>query len=137
LWGSLPRSPAVPKPTPSAPPPQRRLNWLAIGALAVVLIGAMIGIGIVYSNKDRNGGGGNGGGGGGSVTEAYVPTSFVRDGDAKVVRVGNRDVYERIKYVFADKTDIVFILIPKKRPDEPDTFYMMRDKVTNHAFAQF
>ena len=40
-------------------------------------------------------------------------------------------------HVFPDQTDLVFILIPKKGADDPAPFYILRDKVTNHAFTQF
>ena len=45
--------------------------------------------------------------------------------------------YERIAYALPDKTDLIFLLIPQQRSDEPAPFYILRTKVTNHDFAQF
>src|SRR5262249_43449815 len=40
-------------------------------------------------------------------------------------------------YVLADKSELVFVLIPQSRASDPEPFYILRDKVTNHAFDQF
>jgi len=116
-WDSLPR----------APRSKRIVIWLS----AALLLGALAGTGVILVNRGR----GDKGAGGASPT--YVPNGFQRDGDAKTVVIGDRNVYERIAYVLPDRVEMIFVLIPQNRPDEPAPFYMLRTKVTNHAFAQF
>jgi hypothetical protein len=78
------------------------------------------------------------GGGGGAAKQPFsVPEHCHPQGDVELVDVGGRQVPRRIAYRLPDKPDLVFVLIPKERADDPEPFYIMRDKVTNHAFGQF
>jgi formylglycine-generating enzyme required for sulfatase activity len=96
--------------------------------LILGLLGAAVGLGIAYRNWKP-----------GSATSPaiYLPDGFVRAADAGVVSVGGREVYEQIAYDLPDKSELVFVLILKKRAGNPEPFYILRDKVTNHAFAEF
>src|SRR5262249_39512212 len=85
------------------------------------------------SNRPRDGGDG---GGEGATPDVYLPDGFQRAGEAKVVTAGGRSVYERIAYVLPDKSELVFVLILQSRATDPEPFYILRDKVTNHAFDQ-
>ena len=60
----------------------------------------------------------------------------IPDGAAEVVLDGKR-FFTRILYLLPDKTPIVFVLIPKKRDHEPETFYMMVQKVWIALFRKF
>lgn len=66
-----------------------------------------------------------------------LPTGFQPDGDAKSVSIDGQEASERIVYSLPDKTALVFQLIQQNRQEDPPPFYMLRTKVTNHAFAQF
>jgi serine/threonine protein kinase len=125
---SAPRGGATAGALVQAPRPRRRRLTRIVGLMILVLIGAAVGIGIAVWNKRR---------GDADVPIVYLPDGFRRAGEAGVVSAGGRNVYEQIAHEFPDKTDLVFVLIPQKAPDDPEPFYILRDKVTNHAFAQF
>jgi hypothetical protein len=108
--------------------PGRRLKLIIPSALVVVLLGAAGVVGIM--NRGRPGDGGR-------PVNVDVPDGFRRAGEAAVVTADGRNVYERIAYAFPDKTELVCVLIPKSGANDPEPFYILRDKVTNHAFAQF
>jgi len=101
--------------------------------LVAVLVGGAVGLGLVL----KAGTGGVPGRGQQSGEDVFLPDGYQRAVDAKIVDVGGRAAYERIAHVLPDKTELVLVLIPKGRPTDPEPFYMLRDKVTNHAFAQF
>ena len=114
---------------PSKSRPRRRPLYQAVrGALILVLLGEAVGITVMIRNGNH----------GRVVPPAiYLPDGFQREVDAKTVEAGGQSVYDRIAHVFPDQTALVFILIPKKGADDPAPFYILRDKVTNHAFEQF
>jgi hypothetical protein len=109
-------------------PPQRGPTRPIRAALILGLLGAAVGLGIVYRSWKPNSA---------SAPAIYLPDGFARAGDAGVVSVGGREAYEQIAYVLPDKTDLVFVLIPNKGARDPEPFYILRDKVTNHTFAEF
>ncbi|HEX4590353.1 MAG TPA: SUMF1/EgtB/PvdO family nonheme iron enzyme, partial [Gemmataceae bacterium] len=109
-------------------PTPARLKLILLSALLLILLGSVVGAVLMYRNR---------GSGEPGPPVVFVPDGFQRAGDAGVKTAGGRTVYEQIAHVFPDKTDLVFVLIPKTRSDDPEPFYMLRDKVTNHAFAQF
>ncbi len=125
---TAPRADTAP---PAVPPPRRRLRRVVGTVLAVVLLGELIGLGIVVRNWYR------GSANSGTEPGVVLPAGFQAADGAEVVSAGGRRVYDRIARVFPDRTDLVFVLIPEQRPDDPEPFYLLRDKVTNHAFAQF
>jgi serine/threonine protein kinase len=58
---------------------------------------------------------------------------FVVPADAQITTAGSKRYYDRmVKEV--GKEQAVFLLIPHNRPDDPQTFYMMENKVSNALF---
>jgi eukaryotic-like serine/threonine-protein kinase len=73
-----------------------------------------------------------------------LPAHFVRPQGARLVRVNGRVYpvriardFPRIARDFPDGNRVVFLLIEKRRADDPDPFYIMEDKVWNALFAEF
>jgi serine/threonine protein kinase len=70
-----------------------------------------------------------------------LPPHFVADtdplDDPPVTRVGGRFLAKQIAHVLPDGTRVVFRLVPKENPDDIDTFYIMRDKVSVGLFRKF
>jgi hypothetical protein len=118
------------------PPPvvdhdRRQRRYIAAGLAAVT---AVVAIGMAVAFWPRSGG----------DTPPVppeevvaVPDGFQKTDDAKTVTVDGRPLYERIARVLPDKTELVMVLVPKSRPADPDPFYILRDKVTNHAFGHY
>jgi serine/threonine protein kinase len=76
--------------------------------------------------------------------EVYLPLDlppdhrWEKEPDATLETVDGRKYYSRIACVLnQDDTRIVFVLIPKRGTADPDTFYMMRDKVSVRLFRRF
>jgi formylglycine-generating enzyme required for sulfatase activity len=70
----------------------------------------------------------------------YLPAGFVAAPDAQVEvdpSQGGRRYYDRIDRVVDDQTRVRFRLIRKGRGFDPETFYIMEDKVTVGLFKQF
>ena len=66
-----------------------------------------------------------------------VPKGFQAADGAKTVRVHHDTFYDRIVRETRGGERVVFILIPRKRRDEAETFYIMENKVWNGLFAEF
>lgn len=66
-----------------------------------------------------------------------VPEHCVKAEGAQVVTVQGKRLYNRLDYVTDDDTRIPLVLIPKLRNEDPETFYMMRDKVSVGLFKKF
>ncbi|MBI1915410.1 MAG: protein kinase [Planctomycetes bacterium] len=49
----------------------------------------------------------------------------------------DKTYYKRIGYEMPGGTLVEFLLIPKKRPDDPETFYIMKNKVSVGLFRPF
>ncbi len=127
-----PRTPTARERRP-APAARRRMNRVTRTVLMLVVFAAAVGLGIALVYRPRGDAVARD-----SVTAAvFVPAGFQPGAEAKVVTAGGREVYDRIVYQLSDKTVLVFLLVPKKHFDDPEPFYILRDKVTNHAFAQF
>jgi formylglycine-generating enzyme required for sulfatase activity len=101
--------------------------------LAVLLAGGAVGIGVLL----WPGPGGDSAGAGQVVPEVDLPAGFHPVADSAVVTIDGRRHYQRIAHVLPDRTELVLILIHKDRATDPEPFYILRDKVTNQAFAQF
>ncbi len=65
----------------------------------------------------------------------WVPEDhgFITPEAAAIAPVGDRRYYDRIEYPLGGK-NVEFLLIPAATKDDPSTFYMMTDKVTNGQF---
>jgi serine/threonine protein kinase/formylglycine-generating enzyme required for sulfatase activity len=60
----------------------------------------------------------------------WLPPNYEPAPDTK--RIG--PYHERIVYPLKEADPLVFVLIPRKNADDPPTFYMLRDKVSNEQF---
>lgn len=58
---------------------------------------------------------------------------FVTPPDAQIVTIGGKRYYDRIVKRVGEN-DVVFLLIPRLKPDDPRTFYIMENKVCNKLF---
>lgn len=67
----------------------------------------------------------------------YVPAGCVKAEGAYVVTIEGKKYYSRIDSILPDKTPVRFILIPRLRGSDPDTFYMMENKVWAGLFKKF
>jgi formylglycine-generating enzyme required for sulfatase activity len=133
-----PTPPSVPAAPQWRPQPPRRWVIALVVALALLALAAVVAY-VVWPRGDGgppSTGTGTGTGGGQELT-AHLPPGCVPDEGAQTVVVGGRTVYDRVAYVLPDKTRLAFVLVPQDRPTDPAPFYLMRDKVTNRAFAQF
>ncbi|HEY1381227.1 MAG TPA: bifunctional serine/threonine-protein kinase/formylglycine-generating enzyme family protein [Gemmataceae bacterium] len=120
----------TPRVEPKPPPVRRRRLKQIIGAVLVLaLVAEVIGMAVVIRNRGRDRGE--------EPPAVYLPDGFRPAEGATTVAAGGRTVYDRIAYVFPDRTELLFLLVPQARDDEPAPFYILRDKVTNHAFALF
>jgi serine/threonine protein kinase len=66
-----------------------------------------------------------------------VPPGCAAVPGAERIRVGDLIYPRRIERVLTGGTRVPFLLIKKRRVAEPDTFYIMENKVWNGLFAQF
>jgi formylglycine-generating enzyme required for sulfatase activity len=66
-----------------------------------------------------------------------LPARFARVKGARLVRVNGRALPDRIARDVPGGNRVVFLLIGKRRADDPDPFYIMEDKVWNALFAEF
>jgi hypothetical protein len=130
----------APPPTHKAPPPAAR-RWRLLAAGLALLLFALGGW--AFRDQIRAALPGLFGGGPETGPQAadYVPPHCVPDADGDgppaVKVVGNRALYEGIAYVLPDGTRVPFVLVPKVWVKDPDTFYIMRDKVTRGVFREF
>jgi hypothetical protein len=67
----------------------------------------------------------------------FLPKGFAAETDARELSLNGTKIYDRIVREFPDSTRLVFLLIPKSDPTNLPPYYIMRDKVSNRAFAQF
>jgi hypothetical protein len=67
----------------------------------------------------------------------FLPKGFAAETGARELSLNGTKVYDRIVREFPDSTRLVFLLIPKSEPTNLAPYYIMRDKVTNRAFALF
>ncbi len=70
--------------------------------------------------------------------ESPRPNTVPLEG-AKLERIGGKIYPSRIALVLPppEPTRVVFVLIKKKQSDEPNSFYIMENKVWNALFAKF
>jgi len=66
-----------------------------------------------------------------------LPSHYKRAPGSKLVSLSGTIHPDRIVRIFPDGTELHFLLIPKQRPGDPDSFYIMRDKVWNKLFDVF
>jgi len=72
------------------------------------------------------------------LTVLYLPPDYAKSGEDLVADSTGRFYYKRI--MRADRADtlpVEFILIPKQRSKDPNTFYMMADKVWVGLFRKY
>lgn len=79
---------------------------------------------------------------GAALTEAsaevsYLPPNCVKAEGAEVVTVEDKKYYSKIDFLLPDRTPVRFILIRKRRVSDPETFYIMEDKVSVGLFKKF
>jgi serine/threonine protein kinase len=111
----------------ATPPTSLRRRLVAIGA-ALVTCAAVLAVALPYF---RN-----------STEELWMPAAFHAKEGASVRTVGSKRYADRIVREFPGTPPVEFILIPKrpedaKRPEDPDTYYIMENKVWNGLFALF
>jgi hypothetical protein len=108
-------STAVPAPRPPAAARRRAWVW-APGALVACLAVAALVWFLLPPRVD------------------FLPQGFEREGRAGVVEVGGKRVFKQIAYVLPDRDRVAFILVQPE--DDLPPFYIMRNKVSNHAYRQ-
>jgi hypothetical protein len=72
--------------------------------------------------------------------DVFVPAGFAPAPEARVevdASQGGRRYYDRIVKVLGDGTSVPFVLVRKGRGSDPDTFYIMEDKVWVGLFRKF
>ncbi len=68
----------------------------------------------------------------------WLPPGWQREENAELVPLPDgRQVYKKIAHVLEDGTRVPFLLIEKKNPSDPETFYIMENKVWNGLFEKF
>jgi hypothetical protein len=70
-------------------------------------------------------------------TPLVLPEGTAPDESAQVVEIGGNRYYDRIVRTLPDGTPVRFLLIPAEPGEEPATFYIMENKVSNRMFEQF
>jgi formylglycine-generating enzyme required for sulfatase activity len=76
-------------------------------------------------------------GGGSEEAAVTVPAGCTPVGDGTAVDVECGRFYRRIAYQPASGPALEFVLVPKGRKGQPDTFYIMKDKVSVREFRAF
>jgi hypothetical protein len=67
-----------------------------------------------------------------------LPKGFREAAGARILTdAQGKALYDHIEYRFPDGTPVAFVLVPKRQEAEPETFYLMEHKVTNHLFRLF
>jgi hypothetical protein len=69
--------------------------------------------------------------------QPYLPPGCAKADAADIVTIANQKYYSAIVAVCPDGTRVEFALIDKNRETDPETFYMMKDKVWVGLFRQF
>jgi hypothetical protein len=131
-------APVAPTPVrPVAPPPPprrpRRLGPILVVPLVLAVIG---GAAYVLFSTDWSRQRSSTSSGPKGPTE-FLPKGFAAESGAGKLSVNGTTVYDKIVREFPDSTRLVFLLIPQSEPTNLPPYYIMRDKVTNRAFAQF
>ena len=67
----------------------------------------------------------------------YLPEHWLKADGARVETYQGKRLYNRVDYVVPDGTHIPFLLIPRLRNSDPETFYMMENKVAVGLFRKF
>ncbi len=68
--------------------------------------------------------------------EAWVPEGFRAAPEAKMVSIGAQRLPSRILCI-RHGLNVPFVLVAKNRPEDPDTFYIMENKVWNGLYRAF
>jgi hypothetical protein len=109
---------------------QRRFLWGAAAVIALLMIGAVLLPKLFAPPEEKPSPEG----------EVYLPKGCEAAEGAKVVTLkleGDRKCYDRVDYVLPDGSKIPFVLIPKESADDPRSFYIMVNKVSNKLFGLF
>jgi serine/threonine protein kinase len=130
-WKAQAAAPAAPpqakapgtRPRPRRPPPTRLLVGAGLLVLAAVFSLSLAGRWWLGPRPAED-------------PEIPLPPECKPVSEAGTFLVAGKPYYKRIAQV-KDGTEIIFVLIPKARPTDPDTFYMMEDKVSVRLFRQF
>jgi serine/threonine protein kinase len=116
-------------------PRGRRLT----SSLALIVLLPAISLGTYWILKHL----GHSGAGGGEPNpdpnrpaDIYLADKWEKIGD-EFSTVQGKKYYNRINYVLDDGTKIPFVLVPKLRGTDPDTFYIMENKVSIRLFEKF
>jgi serine/threonine protein kinase len=67
----------------------------------------------------------------------FLPPQYEPAGQDTVEDYHQKQYYQSISHMLADGSRIDFLVIPKKRRDDLDTFYIMKHKVSVRQFRQF
>jgi serine/threonine protein kinase len=121
-------------PPPPPPPPPKRGLWVAASFVTLAAIALVVAF-LVFRNPDP-------------VLPTpptpppvWLPEQF-QPKEGSMTLVGTKLYSDRLVREFPDGDRVEFILVPKladesKRPDDPDTFYIMENKVWNSLYAKF
>jgi formylglycine-generating enzyme required for sulfatase activity len=72
-----------------------------------------------------------------SLTVLWVPEGYEPVGTATEEDLQHNPYYIQLKGQGAERAGVEFVLVLKKRPADPDTFYMMVDKVSAGLYRRF
>src|SRR5262249_47800981 len=115
------RKPPLPLPTPPIIP--RWLAFTLVGLAAAVLVPVAFWLAGTFmrgQKKPEEALKSNG-----AVADVRLPDNCKAAPDAAIVLREDKKYYRRVLAVLDDGTRIPFLLIPKDRGSDPDTFYMM------------
>jgi hypothetical protein len=121
---TAPQTAALPVPPK---PPRRKL----IATLALIVILPAVSFGTYFALKHSSNGGGE------QPPGIYLPHNCKNVGPETATDTRGKTYFKRIEYDFGGGTFIPFVLIPKQRPDDPDSFYIMENKVSVALFKKF
>lgn len=126
---------------PPEPKDKRPWNPLAIAGALMLMLGLGIGIASQFWPRPDppppgpgTGGGGAGGGGGTQPKVLPCPQGWTPVSAAGIVTVDGREYHKRLTRTVAGE-ELVALLIPRTRPNDPPSFYMLENKITNKVFA--
>jgi hypothetical protein len=109
------------KPHPGPLPPRPRWRWRIAAGL---LLGCLVLSGLVFWKQFW-------------PEVDFLPKGCERADGATIVSLGGKKLYDRIAFVFPDGSRAVFLWIEHKHENDPPSFYIMQDKVSNKLFLAF
>jgi hypothetical protein len=99
-----------------------RWPWVAAGLLLPVLL--VLGFLLLYQKSD--------------AAAVSLPPGYEKVGEETATDREGKKYYKRLRpTAHRDRADLDFLVIPKRQKTDPETFYMMENKVSVGAFREF